>query len=289
MGLGIEQNCEKTIELYKLAIGKNDCDAIWELAIMYTKGNEEYELNCSCPLDVHQNYMEATKLYVLGVKMGNSNCMYKLGRIFESGNATEKELDEAYKLYNLAIEHGNCDAMIYLAYKYMSGNSKVKQYYKKAIVLYDLAIKQGDADAMNCLAVMYDNGSGIEKNYHKAIELYELAIEQNNSMAMKNLAYLYFEHLKDYNMYAKYIVQYCESKQISLSNFIDLSKTNIVWEPYLHKHWPNKKDSENKIMVLLLISKNRKESKHNYVKYAVKGIMMIMIKYLVTFDKEICL
>jgi len=63
-----------------------------------------------------------------------------------------------------------------------------------------------------------------------------------------------------------------------------LNHPDIVWKTYLHKFWPTKNNIENKIIVLLLISKKRNTSKIN-MKWMVKGITMIIIEYVVTLQK----
>jgi len=54
--------------------------------------------------------------------------------------------------------------------------------------------------------------------------------------------------------------------------------TNILWTHNLHDFWPNKKNLNEKIITLLLISKKKHTSKHKYINCLVKGICMMIIK-----------
>jgi len=216
--------------------------------------------------------------------LGNSNAMYDLARMYKYGRKFTIDHEKEIKLLKHSVDMGNSNAMNHLGYMHYIGEH-VTQDYNKAIELFKMAIQKNDPIGLANLAFLYHHCDGIEQNYKKAIELYGIAIQKHNSRtSIANLAKLYNDNVVlDYNLLVGHVATYCKYNKKHISKYIDLSDHDIIWTTYLHEYWPYTKHTEANIFLLLLISKHRNTSKID-IKSMIKGITMIIIKYLVAFD-----
>jgi len=178
-GKGVEQNYEKAIKYYKMAIEGCNGSAMYNLGNMYYNGK-----------GLEQNYEESIKYYKMATEKGEEHAMYNLGYMYEFGKGVEQNDGEAIKYYKMAIEEGHSSAMCSLGYMYDNGKG-VEQNYEEAIKYYKMAIEKGNGKAMYNLGSMYCNGAGVEQDYEKAIKYYKMAIEKGEEKAMNNLGRMY--------------------------------------------------------------------------------------------------
>jgi len=209
--------------------------------------------------------------------MHNLACMYRISKNYE----------KAIELYERAIKCGSMRAMTYLARLYGDNFNK---NYKTIIKLYEFGIQKGNSESMNDLAIMYQCGKYVGQDSKKAFELFNMAINvrKNNASVSRNLAFMYTNGCGtniNYDMAAKYYTIYCNKEKVNLNEYLNLSEYDIIWETYLHKYWPNKEVIDVMITTLLLISKFKQSSKYDYVKYFIKGISMIVIRYVCMINK----
>jgi len=211
--------------------------------------------------------------------------MHGLAQMYKYGRGVSKDYKKVFELLEMSVKQGNSFAMNYIGLEYWEGICCNKNY-SKAVEYFKMAAQKGNVPGMRNLAHLYQYGDEFEQNYDESVKFIGMAIQFSNSQSLAlNLARLYNANIVvDRNLIVKHLVTYCENtKQIDM--YINLDKYDIVWETYLHKFWPTKNTIKNKIYVLLLISKNRNVSKID-MKWMVKGITMIIIKYLATFEKN---
>jgi len=172
--LHLRKEYDKAIEYYKKAIDyNNNGDALYNLALIYHKGPEEY-----------QDLDEALKLYKKAAKLNQPKALYVLGILYHTGEIVEKDINEAIKYYELAKKQNVISAKYNLALLYHLGDG-VKQEYKKAIKIYKELQKVSEGARYN-LAYMYYNGEGINKDIDEAKRIYpEIEYEQFRKLNYK--------------------------------------------------------------------------------------------------------
>jgi len=253
---------------------------IYDMCINENNYDDELVLYHGIYFEIKYDYDKAIKLYEIGVDKGNSRAMVYLGGIYENFN--KRDYKKAINLYEMAVNKNNSDAMNDLGCMYKHGRG-TKKDYTKTVELYNMAIDLGNTNAMNNLALMYKYGKGVNADLEKEIELFEMASNKNNVTAMQNAFASHMEKC-NYNLAAKYYALYCKTTDCYWNtNSINFDQHNIIWETYLHEFWPNK-NVKNNIFLLLSISKYRKNSKID-IGWMIKGITLIIIKYLTIFDK----
>ena len=214
-----------------------------------------------------------------------------------------KEFPEAIEYFKAAIEKDNLSAISMLANIYLGiGEFVIYKNLPEALRLFNKAIERNDHYAMAQLGEVYYCGIyGVEKNIDEGIRLFELAAKYENTFALKSLG-KYYKKNEDYESAVKYFFKYCEITNEPLRHYIDLEKCNIRWTEDLHKHWPSKselkkynnswnedlhkhwlkKDEiEEQILMLLLISKDRRNHKQ---KWLVRGIVRKIIEEFANSD-----
>ena len=156
-GLGVEQNLETARNFYKLAAALLNQDAVGTFA----------NLSLADEKMCHELY----DWRLDAANFGNSDCMWKIGMMYEKGQYVEKNLDTALEWYKKSAAQGNSEAMRIIGYLYEHGEG-VPQDYKKAVAWYEKAVALKNTYALNQLAKMYREGKGVEKNIAKADELF---------------------------------------------------------------------------------------------------------------------
>ena len=188
-GYGVEQNFDKAREYFEKAADFKAHYANYFLGEMYEKG-----------LGVEQNLETARNFYKLAAALlnekvaspfislfeqfyrslydwrldaanfGNSDCMWKIGMMYEKGQYVEQNISKALEWYKKSAALGNSEAMRIIGYLYEHGEG-VPQDYKKAVEWYEKAVALKNTYALNHLSKMYREGKGVEKNPAKADEL----------------------------------------------------------------------------------------------------------------------
>jgi len=272
----INNNYKNATKFFEMEISKENSNSLYHLACIYQNNDND---NC--------DYEKARKLYEMLIDKGNTNAMYGLARMYEFGKGVPKDYKKAFELLETAAKKGNSHAMNFIGLIYYEGRYFDKNY-NKAFEYFEIAAQNGHSSGMVNLAHLYEQGQVVAQDYDKVIELFGMSIQIDNSiMPAHNLERIYKKNITvNRNLIVKHLVTYCENTNRRISYYIDLNNddNDIVWETYLHKYWPIKNDIKNKIYTLLFISKNRNISKID-MKWMVKGITMIIIKYVATFGR----
>lgn len=113
---------------------------------------------------------------------GNIQAMYDLGRLYERGRGTNKNLTQAIKWFQQAASNGNSAAQARLGILYFEGRG-VKQNYRKAYTYLSAAAKENSPSALFQLANMYELGTGVTQNLQKAIAWYKKADKNGHYLA----------------------------------------------------------------------------------------------------------
>ena len=141
---------------------------------------------------------------------------------------------------------------------------------------------------------MYEKGTYFKKDINKSIEYYEKGCDLNNYECLVNLANLYKKGNEvpiDLEKSCSYLLRACfvsednvDFVKIQLLRIISTKK--VEWRTEYHEFWGKQDLLDKQIVVLLLISKNRKESIKEESKVLVKGIIMKIIKFLCHFRQK---
>lgn len=182
-----------------------------------------YMMGVICQSDKNTN--KAINCYEKSAGLGNSQALFRLGKLSES--ITNKLIDNFHQsnspnmsqryackkasyYYKKGVEAGNSDCMNSLAELYFDGNG-VLENKERAIILFQKAADMNNHHAINNLAFMYMSGKGMRLNYAKAIELFEKAGDMGNALALNNLGWIY-QHGKTVKKdYEKAITYYNKS------------------------------------------------------------------------------
>ena len=104
-------------------------------------------------------------------KAGKVKAMYEVGRLYERGRGTKKNITLATQWYQSASDAGQPYAQSRLGIMYFEGRG-VKQNYAKALKLLNAAAKEHVPSAQYQLANMYELGTGVEQDLNQAIHWY---------------------------------------------------------------------------------------------------------------------
>ena len=126
---------------------------------------------------------------------------------------------------------------------YIGNVHYVNKEFQEAFKCYELALGNQNNDAQYCLGSMHEKGLHVNINLDKAAEFY--------SKSDKNAC--------------------CE--------LLNTHHKNITWQPCLHTCWPNAKNINKIVIMLLFISKHRNKSTIDISGFA-KNVMLIVIKYV---------
>jgi uncharacterized protein len=132
-GLGVKQNYNTAIALYRKAADKGNALA------EYTLGNYYFE-----GLVLHRNYTEAVKWWRLAALQDISLAQYKLGVCYANGHGVKQDYSEAIKWYRISADKGCAKAQLLLGNKYYDGKGVI-QSDERAYFWYLLACANGDS------------------------------------------------------------------------------------------------------------------------------------------------
>lgn len=175
-GIGIQQNIEYAISLYKLGVERNNTYARHNLALYYK----------SCNI----NADETIKLLKLNINQEIYDSYFILGTCYEDGYGVAKNMYEAIRFFKLGTEYDNSSAQFHMAYCYLYGKY-INKDMQKAKLLYELSASQGYTPSVNMLGHIHRDGLGIEKNIDKAMYYYQLGIKDNSRLSKFSLANIY--------------------------------------------------------------------------------------------------
>lgn len=130
-GLGVPQNAEKSVALYREAADKGYSYAQYNLAVSYDTG-----------VGIPINYREAVRWYKRAAKQGASVAQYNLGVMYEQGRGTAKDYKQAAFWYEKAAKQGHKQAQNNLAWLYETGQG-LDHDLVSAYAWFNIAAEQG--------------------------------------------------------------------------------------------------------------------------------------------------
>ena len=225
----------------------------------------------------------------LGEK-GFLKAKYNLAVCYEKGVSVEKDLVRANSLYSELAKKGFVDAIFALANNYFSGNGLEKDE-QKANSIYKHLAEKGCSSAIYTLACNVYHGIGHAKDVKRAYELFQLASNNGDTASSMNLGQGYemgegveIDLDKAALYYHKAFKQGEKSARVKLCSLLD----RVNWNKEYHHLFFSKREAQaqvekninEKIVSLLLVSKFRRDSKYQSVKFLVNGIAFIVIKFL---------
>lgn len=107
-------------------------------------------------------------------KQGDVKAMYDLGKLYERGRGTNKNMIKAAEWFQQAATAGHAGAQARLGILYFEGRG-INQDYQKAIKLLNAAAKQNVPSAFFQLANMFELGTGVRQDLHQSIFWYKKA------------------------------------------------------------------------------------------------------------------
>lgn len=113
---------------------------------------------------------------------GKTQAMYDLGKLYQRGRGTNKNMFKAAEWFQKAASAGHAASQARLGILYFEGRG-VKQNYQKALKLLNAAAKQKVPSAYYQLANMYELGTGVRQNLHKSIAWYKKADQSGYYLA----------------------------------------------------------------------------------------------------------
>lgn len=120
---------------------------------------------------------------------GNLQAMHDLGKLYERGRGTNRNIRVAAEWYQKAASAGHTSSKARLGILYFEGRG-VKQNYQKALTLLNAAAKDNIPSALFQLANMYELGTGVRQDLHISIALYKRAQQYGYYLAENKIARL---------------------------------------------------------------------------------------------------
>ena len=158
------------------------------------KGNAEAQFYLGKIYDygkgTSKNIEKAVYWYQKSSSQGNPKAMYNLAYMYSHGEGVEKDLQKAFELYSQAAQKGLPMAQYNLALIYRKGKG-VRKDDQKAFEWFYKAAEQHDVDAMHAVGIAYQFGEGVPVDRGEAAKWYEKAAEQNYLPSIQNLGALY--------------------------------------------------------------------------------------------------
>lgn len=118
--------------------------------------------------------VERFKQVLKEAQEGKLQSMYEVGRNYERGRGTRRNMQKAAEWYNKAANASHAPSMARLGILYVEGNG-VKRDLAKAVELLTKASARNVASAQYQLANMYELGMGVDEDLEQAISLYHKA------------------------------------------------------------------------------------------------------------------
>lgn len=173
--------------IWETLAGLGNADALFNLAILAEDGLGE-------PKDMKK----AEALYVAAANVDGFKAQYRLGMLYSTGGALDKDLVKARQYLNLAAAHGDKDAVARLATlgqperasspfeeaEILSSSGQ----HAQAAVMYQRGSDAGDLRARTRLAWMYEAGRGVARDLDHAAGLFLTAAQAGDAEAQFAMA-----------------------------------------------------------------------------------------------------
>lgn len=209
----------------------------------------------------------------------------------------KRNIKKSNKHYHLAIEKNCPVAMVEMSKRYISGQG-VDRDDGKALDLLNKAANLGSSQAYVILAGYYKKGCLVDIDDNTSLSYFKKAAEIGNEPVIKYLARYHGltgnpEDLIISLYYYKKLIKIIDIRKKSASRvkerLEELIKINqFEWTPRCHRYWTTtrKKYLNKTLIVLLLISKFRKETSHTKSSVFVKVIIFTIAKFFCQIVKE---
>ena len=296
-GIGIEKNKEKAVELFE-----NSIELKYSQNEMLLFANELIDTN-------KENSLRALDIFEKVSLQDNDKAFEKLGEIYYFGSdylGIKSNFEKAIDFFKKSIKLKNSKYLLLLALHYSNHEKNIP----KAIELLENNLNIACEFTIYHLAEFYNQSKDLKNhsyNVKKAIQYYHLASERNHFFSSKILAckyrdgdekfgikkdpeksaYYYFKNFRfgdDSDTFDSYSISKQDSK---LQFFYLIHHNKVEWRKEYHVYWKSEENLNQKIIILLLISKFKREIHNRTIsQILVKGIVMKIIKYLCHFTQK---
>lgn len=160
-GLAVEQDYNKTFDLFSNAIELGLRGAEGDIAYLYLMG-----------LGVEPDYEKAFDVYSAGADAGHSVSMHNLAYMYLNGLGMEKDYAKAFEWYSKAAQLGYPTSMHQLGYMYHDGLGVEPDYDMAMNKFIDAVINGGDKMvALDWINGMLENNQGVRVYVERQNEL----------------------------------------------------------------------------------------------------------------------
>lgn len=135
---------------------------------------------------------DSVKTLQAAYESGDPDGAFYLGRLFEMGIGTDKDMQRAAALYTVAAAKKSVKAENRLGLMYLNGEV-VLQDYKRAGELICAAADAGDANGQFNCGLLHSEGKGFAKDMSAAIAYWQKAADQNHVAAINFLGQTYLK------------------------------------------------------------------------------------------------
>lgn len=132
----------------------------------------------------------SVKEFQAAFEAGDPDGAFYIGRLFEMGLGTDKDMRRAAQLYAAAASKQSAKAQNRLGLMHLNGEF-VLQDYQRAAELICASADAGDANGQFNCGLLYQDGKGVSRDQSKAVSYWDRAAEQNNVAAMNFLGQAY--------------------------------------------------------------------------------------------------
>jgi serine/threonine protein kinase len=140
------------------------------------------------------DYVTAAPLYQTAAQGGDTHSQYRLGYMYEYGQALPQSYAKAYEWYSKAAAQGLKDAEFQVGYLSQHGLGILKNP-AAALQWYQQGAAQGSAPAQYQLGLMYQMGQQVPLNYPEAMRQYRAAADQGLPDAQYKVGRFYADGL----------------------------------------------------------------------------------------------
>ncbi len=178
-GNGTYQNLDEAVIWYRKSAKQGNPKAQFKIGWLYDS------INNKCLI---KNDKEAHKWYCYAAEQGHIYALCNLGRMYEKGQGTPRNMSEAKKCYREAADKGCVQAQFDLGWLYDSENDD--NYYdddEESFKWYERAAHKDHARAQYFLGLAYEHGQGTYQDKDEALEWYEKAADNGDEDAQEKV------------------------------------------------------------------------------------------------------
>ena len=168
-----EEGVMKALSSYRALAKRDDVDAIFRLAQIYSKG-----------IGIKKSLSRAKELLEQASSLNHHKSTYYLGKLYLSKKSPYYDLTDAFNSFAIAANNNYAPAQNMIGQFLVTG-TVVEKDYKKAVKYFERASKQGLTQAHCNLAFMYASGKGVFPNFGRAHQFAKKGIKQGNKKCQK--------------------------------------------------------------------------------------------------------